>query len=158
MKLRWLLVVLTVLMLLVVFMGCSEDSKEEAAKLEQEMMGQDSQTQTSDFSDSDTMAETNQSMDAGAVPEEEEEYVPTRPAGSGYTVQVASCESLEYAQHLIETYNNRGYEPYMTRYELDGQTYYRIRIGSFATKTEAENLKTELTDKFSTPAWVDYNE
>ena len=156
MKLRWLTVVLLAAMVLLT--GCSEDSKEEAAKLEQEMMGQDSQAQSTAATPEDTLAEAAQPMDAGAVPEEEEEYIPTRPEGSGYTVQVASCESLEYAQHLIDQYTGRGYEPYMTRYELDGQTYYRVRIGNFATMTEAANLKTELTDKYSTPAWIDYNE
>jgi len=153
--LRWFMVVFAAVILLT---GCSDDSKDEAAKLEQEMMGQDTQADTTAVMSEETLAETTQPMDAGAVPEEEEEYVPTQPAGSGYTVQVASCESLEYAQHLIEKYTNRGYEPYMTRYELDGQIYYRIRIGNFATKTEADNLKAELSDKFTTPAWIDYNE
>ena len=155
MRLRWLMVVFATMILIA---GCSDDSKEEAAKLEQEMMGQDTQTDTTAVVSETLPTETAQPMDAGAVPEEEEEYIPTQPAGSGYTVQVASCESLEYAQHLIKKYTNRGYEPYMTRYELDGQTYYRIRIGTFATKTEAVNLKAELSDKFTTPAWIDYNE
>ena len=156
MKLHWIALILLALVLLV---GCSEDSKKEAAKLEQEMMGEEAEVDTTATAVEDTLAEVPEPMDAGAVPEEEEEvYVPTEPEGSGYTIQVASCESMEYAQHLIERYTQRGYEPYMTRVEVDGQLYYRVRIGNFQAKSEAVSLKAELMDRYSVQAWIDYNE
>jgi len=155
MKLHWIALFLLALVLLV---GCSEDTKKEAAKLEQEMMGEEA-ADTATAAVEDTLGEISEPMDAGAVPEEEEDvYVPSQPEGSGYTIQVASCESMEYAQHLIEKYSERGYEPYMTRVEVDGQLYYRVRIGNFQAKSEAVSLKAELMDRYSVQAWIDYNE
>jgi len=155
MKLHWIVLFLLALVLLV---GCSEDTKKEAAKLEQEMMGEEA-ADTATAAVEDTLGEISEPMDAGAVPEEEEDvYVPSQPEGSGYTIQVASCESMEYAQHLIEKYSERGYEPYMTRVEVDGQLYYRVRIGNFQAKSEAVSLKAELMDRYSVQAWIDYNE
>ncbi|MBN1212406.1 MAG: SPOR domain-containing protein [candidate division Zixibacteria bacterium] len=156
MKLHWIALILLTLVLLV---GCSEDSKKEAAKLEQEMTGEQAGADTAAAAVEDTLGEISKPIDAGAVPEEEEEvFIPSQPAGSGYTIQVASCESMEYAQHLIEIYTQRGYEPYMTRVEVGGQLYYRVRIGNFQAKSDALSLKAELMDKYSIQAWVDYNE
>jgi cell division septation protein DedD len=73
----------------------------------------------------------------------------------GYVVQVAACESMEYAQYLVEKYQNRGYDPYMITATVEGQTYYRVRIGGIETEQEAKQLKNELLDKYSIQAWID---
>ena len=105
------------------------------------------------------MSESTQPMEPGAVPEEEKEetYTGSQPEGSGYTVQVASCESMTYAEHLIQIYTERGYEPYMVKANVDGETYYRVRIGIYPSLSEAQSLKSELADKYSVKAWIDYN-
>jgi cell division septation protein DedD len=156
MKLRWMALILLALALVI---GCSEDSKKEAAKLEQEMKGEKAVTDTTATAVEDTMSESAQPMEPGAVPKEEKEeaYTGSQPEGSGYTVQVASCESMTYAQHLIKVYTERGYEPYMSKADVDGQTYYRVRIGIFPSLNEAQNLKSELADRYSVKAWIDYN-
>lgn len=145
--------VVFVLLLLLVF-GCSK-KQEEAAELEKELMGKP-----------DTVAEvarppvdtTTQAVGAAAVPRETKPPIPSAPAGSGYTVQVAGCEDRAYAEHLVEVYTERGYEPYMTAATVNGQTYYRVRLGSFASLSEAKALKSELKDRFSLDAWIDYVE
>ena len=156
MKVHWMALILLTLVLVV---GCSEDSKKEAAKLEQEMKGEKAVTDTTQTAVEDTMGESTQPMEPGAVPKEEKEetYTGSQPEGSGYTVQVASCESMTYARHLIEIYTERGYEPYMVKTDVDGQTYYRVRIGVFASLSEAQSLKSELADRYSVKAWIDYN-
>lgn len=157
MKRYWF--ILVVFWALAILVGCSEDSKKEAAKLEQEMMGGSQASDSVSASPGDTFRQATKPLDAAAVPVEESDYdIPSQPAGSGYTVQVASCESKEFARHLIKTYTDRGYEPYMTQVEVGGQTYYRIRIGNFSSKGEADRLKAELIDKYSISAWIDYNQ
>lgn len=140
-------------------MSCSR-KKEEAARLEQEMMQEEGVV--------DTAAEAGLTpedaeyaapeLDAGAIPSEEPEFVPQEEEEAGYVVQVAACESLEYAQYLVEKYTTRGYSPYLTTATVDGQTYYRVRVGGLATLQEAKELKTELVDKYSVEAWIDKTE
>lgn len=146
-------------LLVALAVGCSK-KKEEAARLEEEMRAQQATADTAADSmamlaDTTGMGE----MDVGAIPEEEErEIVPQYEEEQGYVVQVAACESLDYAQFLVERYSARGYEPYMTTTTVDGQTYYRVRIGGLGSSQEAKELKDELLDKYSVTAWVDKTE
>ena len=155
------LIVMAVLGTLVMT-GCSDEQKEDATKLEQELLQmQDSaaivDTTTLAETTADTVApEAPDVVDVAAVPEETvERTMPARSTGDGYTLQVAGCESREYADYLIELYQQRGYEPYMTTFTVEGQLYYRVRIGSFETRREAIQLKNELAGKYSVEGWVD---
>lgn len=140
-----------ILLVVVLTFGCSK-KKEEAAELEKELAGAQ-----------DTMAEVTTmpsesippAADVAAVPEEPDPAYNV-PAGGGYTVQVAGCEDRAYAEYLVGKYTQRGYEPYITSATVEGQTYYRVRIGSFETLGEAKTLKAELADRYSITAWVDY--
>ena len=148
------------LMVLVLGTGCSDDKKEEAARLEQELMGDDS---TSDMAakqgmPADTTATSAMAVpkhEPGAVPSEKKVNLPGKPAGSGFSVQIAGCENPDYATYLVDVYTRRGYEPYVTQATVDGQVYYRVRIGLFATLTEAKTLQAELLDKYSISPWID---
>jgi cell division septation protein DedD len=156
-------IIITLFLSIALFISCSEESKNEAAKLEQEMTGKDSMEQIpkSDTTEKkaagdDIWGETLKTMEPEAVPAEELDYSVPGPTGTGYTVQVASCESMDYAKYLIGLYQERGYEPFMTTAQVNGQTYYRIRIGIFGTLGEAQALKKELEDKYSINCWIDY--
>ncbi len=147
-----LLLVLTVSLVV----GCSK-KKEEAAKLEQEILDQDSAGQQMADTTAGMMADTTAPvLDASAVPEEEPaKEMPGQPEGSGLTVQVAGCEDLAYAEHLVELYADRGYEPYLMTSVIDGQTYHRVRIGLFDTWQGARSLQDELLNRYSIETWVD---
>jgi cell division septation protein DedD len=139
------------------FIGCAE-RQEEAEKLGQEVMEQEAEavdTMAPDESVIDSSAIEELGADASAIPEGTSSLTEA-PAGEGYTVQVAACEDYEYAQHLLDLYRRRGYEPYGVRFDHEGQAFYRVRIGSFENAAEAAALKTELIDKYSIEAWVDW--
>ncbi len=139
--------------------GCS-DKQKDAAKLEQELQemeaGGDSATEAvSDVTE--PVAETPVA-DAAAIPEEEQPEVmamPPEPAGEGYTVQVASCENREYAGYLVDLYFGRGYDPFVSEALIEGQMYYRVRIGNVQSMAEAKELKLELADRYSLDPWID---
>ncbi len=152
-----LLAFLGIFALLVV--SCSR-KKEEAARLEQEMMQQEAVDTAAEagLTPEDTAEYAAAGMDVGAIPSEEPEFVPQEEEAAGYVVQVAACESLEYAQYLVEKYTARGYSPYLITTVVDGQTYYRVRVGGLATLQEAKVLKAELVDKYSVEAWIDKTE
>lgn len=142
---------LLILLLLLLTFGCSK-KKEEAAELEKELTGgQDTTTEVA-VAPAETIPPT---ANVAAVPVEPEPAYQV-PAGEGYTVQVAGCEDRTYAEYLVEKYAERGYEPYITSATVEGQTYYRVRIGSFETLGEAKALKEQIADRYSVAAWVDY--
>ncbi len=136
--------------------GCAK-KQEDASKIEQEMLGQDGEavdTPAVTEPEPDVMA-TAEEADATAMPvEEESTYEVDYGGATGYTVQVAACESLEYAQYLMDKYTRRGYEPTLSATEKDGQTYYRVRLGSFETRNEAVLFHDELKDKYSLEGWL----
>jgi cell division septation protein DedD len=142
-------------------MSCSR-KKEEAARLEQEMMQEEAETADAaaeaGLTPEDTAEYAAPDMDAAAIPSEEPQFVPQEEEAAGYVVQVAACESLEYAQYLVDKYTTRGYSPYLITATVDGQTYYRVRIGGLATLEGAKELKVELVDKYSVEAWIDKTE
>lgn len=150
-----ILAVMICCLLLVV--GCSK-KKEEAAQLEQEILqAQAGADTTADVIDSTEIADSMaMATDASAIPAEETApAMPRRPAGDGYTVQVAGCESEDYARHLVNLYIERGYEPYVSEFSYDGQVYYRVRIGLYDDFGSARQLQAELSDKYSIEAWID---
>lgn len=135
--------------------SCS-DKKEEVAKLEKEVL--DEGADIDSVGDSSALTDTLgvQTSSPQTVPDEvEPEPFPAIPTGGGYTVQVAGCESQAYAQHLVNVYQDRGYEPYVTNKTVEGQLYYRVRIGQFENLQEAKVLKADLLDKYSVEAWID---
>lgn len=143
-----------------VLAGCSDKKKEEAAKLEQELQQMDQTADTSAGATAQpaTPAPETPAADVAAVPQEEEtamSAMPSAPSGDGFTVQVASCENRDYASHLVDVYFGRGYEPFVSTFNEDGQTYYRVRIGNLNSYAEAKALKLELADRYSINPWID---
>ena len=157
MKMWKLLALAGLLALLAV--GCSK-KKEEAAQLEQEMTRETAtDTAQAESVAEDTAGYTTPGMDAGAIPREQEPEAPVQQEErKGYVVQVAACESSDYAQYLVEKYTTRGYNPFVSTTTIGGQTYYRVRVGGFATLQEAKELQAELADKYSVEAWIDKTE
>jgi cell division septation protein DedD len=139
--------------------GCAK-KKEKAAELEKEMMGEETAVDSANAEalPPETLTAEEQPVDVDAVPAESRQETSSVSYGAaeGYTVQVAACESREYAEYLIRKYTQRGYEPFLTRTVEDGQTYHRVRIGDFSNRQEAEALRAELMDKYSVvDAWID---
>jgi len=136
------------------------DRKEEAEKMGQEVMKEDSTAVDTSAArakmEADSIAAAQKAAADAQAALEESSALPPAPAGEGYTVQVAACQSYDYAQHLLDLYRRRGYEPYAVQFKYEGEMFYRVRIGSFATVAEAKALESELIDKYSTPAWIDW--
>lgn len=157
---RMLRVFLIGCLTLVLVVGCS-DKQKEAARLEQEMKDMegagDSLAATLETG-IDTATSAEAVIDASAVPDEpvvDPMPMPPAPEGPGYTVQVASCESENYARHLVGVHERRGYDAFVSTITYEGQTYYRVRIGNFDAYSDAKALKAELADRYSLQTWID---
>ena len=137
---------------LIMISGCSDEAKDDAAKLEQELMDQGVESAVGDTAQAETTPQDETPMNAQAVPREEPDI--SGPSGAGYALQVASCESSDYARYLVDKYVGRGYLVYLTTFDQNGQTFFRVRLGPYETREEAENLKLEIKDKYSVDAWI----
>jgi len=76
---------------------------------------------------------------------------PTPPAkewaDAGWTVQVNATTNVQQATELARSLRAKGYEAYTVQAPLHGQTWYRVRVGRFPTKEQAQELETQLKTK-----------
>ena len=153
-----------ILILLISFLlligGCNKD--QEVSDLEAEVKSAESIDYLADSvtePEEAVAAEDEIAMTPEVAPEEEapSTEMPKRMETEGFTVQVASSTNVENTQLLVEKYAERGYEAFVTEAIIEGETFYRIRIGVFETYAQADELGLELKDKYSIAYWIDNN-
>jgi hypothetical protein len=89
------------------------------------------------------------SVPSAATPSE---TVPTQEGksageGTGYTVQVGSFQSLDYAEGIVESLKKKGYSPSLATVSFpNGKTWHRVRIGNCNSREEAEVLVQKLKE------------
>jgi cell division septation protein DedD len=70
------------------------------------------------------------------------------PPRSGYTVQVAAFSSKPAAQALVDRLSRKGYPAYLHPQQIPGKgLWYRVRIGHYPKREEAEGLADRLQKK-----------
>lgn len=57
-----------------------------------------------------------------------------------YWIQMVSVSSLGSAEEAARSLEQKGLAPVVTTRELSGKTYYRVRVGPYPTKAEAEKF------------------
>jgi cell division septation protein DedD len=66
-------------------------------------------------------------------------------SGKKWSVQISAAPTEDIADMLVQRLKASGYEGYTVRAEVKGQTYYRVRIGHFEVREEAESVRQSLT-------------
>lgn len=69
---------------------------------------------------------------------------PNTSTTGSYTLQVSAHTSLEKAQAVESQLRQAGHSPYIVETTINDITYYRVRIGSYSSKTEAESALTKV--------------
>jgi cell division septation protein DedD len=65
-------------------------------------------------------------------------------ADAGWTVQVTATTDAATAEAIAARLRSRGYEAYAIKAPARGQLWYRVRVGRFATRAEAQQLEQRL--------------
>ena len=80
----------------------------------------------------------------------------TMPAGN-FTVQVGAYHSELKAHESIMKYKAEGYDAYLEEAAVGEkkQVWYRVRIGRYVKRADAEKMAVELNSKGDIKAWVD---
>jgi cell division protein FtsN len=73
-------------------------------------------------------------------------------AKTAYTIQVASLRTFEDADHVVKRLQKKGYPSYQAAIDIAGKgRWYRVRVGAFKDKTEAQKIVERLkNDNFQT--------
>lgn len=105
---------------------------------------------------------------------EEEKKVPVKPAAEketapkkvtplvpsssrSYTIQVSALPTLRKAEAVADTLVDLGFDVYIQRdFQEENETvWYRVRVGTFSTMTEARNASNAISSITEYETWID---
>jgi len=61
-----------------------------------------------------------------------------------WSVQISASRAKDIADTLMQRLKSRSYDSYMVQAEVKGQTYYRVRVGHFDAREDAESVRQSL--------------
>jgi cell division septation protein DedD len=86
--------------------------------------------------------------------EPEPSTVATPPAGAGevevgFTVQIAASRTKQDAEALVKILEGRGYPVFLVvpEYAHANDNLYRVQVGPFTSKEDAEKVRAKLTQE-----------
>lgn len=80
---------------------------------------------------------------------------PESPAvGEGFIVQVFTSHDHEQAGKIRSQLEKAGFETFIAPIEKDGETLFRVRIGPFAERAQAERAERKVKARFKLDTWV----
>jgi len=95
---------------------------------------------------------------AASAPKEPAPAAPPVPAaatpGDGYAVQVAAVNGRPDADAIAKRFSSKGYAAYVEQPPNGTGTVFRVRIGTFRTKREAETIAAKLQKEEQIKPWV----
>ncbi|MBO6792938.1 MAG: SPOR domain-containing protein [Balneolaceae bacterium] len=151
---------LTLVVLLFSLASCGESEEEKQARLQ---AYQDSLRAVEQAKVAEMMAQMQDSIDAAEAQEmpAEEEEMPMSATGmvedGSFVVQVGAWRSQEKAQSFVDRWSDRNYpNAYVVKIgdEASGDVWFRVRVGDFTNKMEAENFGAELAREINSGYWV----
>lgn len=84
--------------------------------------------------------------------------VPARPAslvGDGFRVQVVALRDRDEATEIVESLRGRGYDAYLVDpVPQDRTQVYRVRVGNFADRADAEAVRLRLEREEHFSPWI----
>lgn len=79
---------------------------------------------------------------------------PATPASDGYVIQVAAMPEHGVADAMAKRLSNKGYSAFVMTADGTRPTMYRVRIGRFKTKREAETIAAKLQKEEQFKPWI----
>jgi DedD protein len=76
------------------------------------------------------------------------------PAGDGYVIQVAAMKEHGDADAMARRLSSKGYSAFVMPPQSAGPSMYRVRVGKFKTKREAEAVAARLQTEEQFKPWI----
>ncbi|MDR9415380.1 MAG: SPOR domain-containing protein [Gracilimonas sp.] len=145
-------------MLIIVVQACGPSEEErraaEQARLDSLRQAEEQRIAQMIQAREDSIAQAQEQQEQQKEPEE---TGPKFAEDGNYIVQVGAFRSEESAENYKSKIANRDFpHVYIIKIgeEETGDIWYRLRVGFFANKAEAEKLGTELGSELNTGYWV----
>ena len=61
-----------------------------------------------------------------------------------WSVQISAAPAKEIADRLVRQLKTKGYDGYSVQTKIKGHDYYRVRVGHFNTREQAESVRQSL--------------
>jgi cell division septation protein DedD len=79
---------------------------------------------------------------------------PAEPSGQGFAVQIAALNVRSEADAIAKRLSSKGYAAYVLSPASGTPTVYRVRVGKFTTRREAETVAAKLQKEEQFKPWV----
>jgi cell division septation protein DedD len=76
------------------------------------------------------------------------------PSGTGYVVQVAAVRQKSEAEAIRSRLTRKGYQAFVATAGTNGAPTYRVRVGKFSSKREADTVAAKLERDEQFKPWV----
>jgi cell division septation protein DedD len=76
------------------------------------------------------------------------------PAGNGFALQVTALRERGEAEAIAKRLSSRGYTAYVMKPATGAPSVYRVRVGKFKTRREAEAVATKLQKEEQFTPWI----
>jgi septal ring-binding cell division protein DamX len=88
---------------------------------------------------------------SAAKPVERESPRPTASAArvGPYSIEIQAVMDGQAALQLVNKLRRLGYQAYSVETEIDGRTWYKVRVGHFSSRAEAQAAEERLHQQFS---------
>jgi cell division septation protein DedD len=87
-------------------------------------------------------------------PPRQAESASTEPAGQGFAVQIAALNVRSEADAIARRLSSKGYAAYVISPASGTPAVYRVRVGKFPTRREAESIAAKLQKEEQFKPWV----
>jgi cell division septation protein DedD len=79
---------------------------------------------------------------------------PGEPKGDGFVVQVASLRSREEADGIAHRLSSKGFPSFVTTPRSSGPRVFRVRVGKYGDRREAETVALRLEKEEQFKPWI----
>jgi cell division septation protein DedD len=76
------------------------------------------------------------------------------PPGPGFAVQIAAMRERGEADSIVQRLAGKGYSAYVLSPQAGGADVYRVRVGKFKTRREAETIASRLEKEEQFKPWI----
>ena len=98
--------------------------------------------------------EVKEPVRAPSVPAAQVSTSGSEPASGGYAVQIAALNIRSEADAIAKRFASKGYAAYVMSPALGSPQIYRVRIGKFGSRREAESIAAKLEKEEQLKPWV----
>ena len=80
--------------------------------------------------------------------------VASEPAGAGFAIQLAALAKREEAEAIVRRLSKKGYSAYLMAPQAGAPAVYRVRVGKFNDRREAESVSARLRKEEQFKPWI----